>query len=263
MPIHPTAVVDPSAQLGDVEIGPYAVVGPGVVLRDGVVLHAHAVVEGPTVVGERTVVHPHAVLGGPPQDMSHDGSPTFLEIGPDCVFREFATAHRGTSGGRGITTIGAGCWLMCSAHVGHDCQVGDRVTMANSVALGGHVSVGDGAVLGGLAAVHQHARIGRLAMVGGGAMCAQDVPPFALVKGDRARIHGVNLVGMRRAGMEPSSAFTKSWQLLFAKGLPLPQAVSEVSQRWAHLPEVADLLAFLKAPTKRGICRAHTQADRA
>ncbi|MEQ1569023.1 MAG: acyl-ACP--UDP-N-acetylglucosamine O-acyltransferase [Myxococcota bacterium] len=259
--IHPTAIVDPSAELGDVELGPYVVVGPRVRLHDRVRLGAHSVVESDTEIGPGTVLHAHVVLGGAPQDLKHDPSVnTTLVVGADNVFREFTTAHRGTSAGRGTTRIGSRNYFMANSHVAHDCWVGDDVMFANSAAIAGHVDVGNGAILGGLSAVHQHARVGRLAMVGGGAMCAQDVPPFTLAQGDRARLYGVNIVGLRRAGLgdSASAALKDAWRVLFASDLPWKTALTRVDEAHGSVPEVAELLTFLRGST-RGVCRAGVQ----
>ena len=264
MAIHPTAIIDPSARLGDVDVGPYAVVGPDVELGDGVVLGPHAVVEAHTVVGAGTRLAAHAVLGGAPQDRKHDPRvPTRLVVGRDNDFREFTTAHRGSSALRGLTVIGDGNLFMANSHVAHDCLVGDGCVFANSAAVAGGVEVGDGAVLGGLAAVHQGARVGRLAMVGGGAMCAQDVPPFTLAQGDRARLHGLNITGLRRAGFDDASigALKEAWRVLFDDELPRRTAVGRVAETLGHHPAVAELLAFMAA-SQRGICRAGRQVAR-
>lgn len=259
MGIHPTAVVDPGAELDphEVDIGPFAVVGAGVRLSSGVTLHAHAVVTGPTEVGERTVVYSHAVLGGPPQDLKHDGSATRLVIGADNVFREFATAHRGSSAGRGITSIGDRNFFMCSSHVAHDCVVGSDCSFANSVAIGGHSEVGDRAILGGLAGVHQFTRVGRMAMVAGGSICTQDVPPFTLAQGDRARLFGLNIIGLKRAGMDPAElrALQEAWKLLFGSGLPLASSVGRVRESLGAVSVVEELLTFIGA-SQRGVCQA-------
>ena len=259
--IHPTAVVDPSAELGEVKIGPYAIVGPGVRLADGVSVGAHAVIGGETTIGERTVLYPHVVLGGPAQDRKHAPERAGrLIIGADNVFRELSTAHCGTpreDGDRGQTVIGDRNYFMASSHVAHDCIVGSDTMFANSAAIAGHVQVGDGAVLGGLCAVHQHARIGRLSMIGGGAMCAQDVPPFALAQGDRARLHGVNIVGLRRGKVDVGAvaALKEVFRLLFLGDLPRRTAISRAAEGWGQIPEVEELLSFLRSST-RGICRA-------
>lgn len=259
--IHPSAFVDPSARLGSVEIGPYAVIGPDVALHDGVVVGPHCVIEPHTVVGEGTTLSPHVVLGGPPQDRKHDAlAPTQLIIGRENVFREFSTVHRGSSGGTGLTLIGDRNYFMANSHVAHDCVVGSDCTFANSAAIAGHVEVQDGVVLGGLCAVHQHARVGRLSMVGGGAMCAQDVPPFSIAQGDRARLYGVNIIGLRRAGLADSAvvALKDAWRLLFVSDLPRRTAMTEVEQALGESTEVAELLAFLRS-SRRGVCRAGLQ----
>ena len=256
--IHPTAIVDPTAELGAVTVGPYAVIGAGVILEDGVTVGPHAVIEGSTRIGARTVVHAHAVLGGPPQDTKHDPrAPTTLVIGPDNVFREFTSAHRGSSGGAGTTEIGSGNYFMANSHVAHDCRIGDGVMFANSAAVAGHVVVGDGAVLGGLCAVHQHSRVGRLAMLGGGAMCAQDVPPFTIAQGDRARLFGLNIIGLRRAGVgaEVVAALKEAFRDLFVSDSPRKLALTDVEQALGHFAEVQELLAFVRS-SDRGVCRA-------
>lgn len=266
--IHATAIIDPSAELGEVEVGPYAIIGPRCVLHDGVRIGAHAVIGADTTVGARTVVHPHVALGGPPQDLKHDPSVrTTLIIGEDNLFREFSTAHRGTAptpggAGRGETRIGDRNYFMANSHVAHDCVVGSDTMFANSAAIAGHVEVGDGAVLGGLCAVHQHSRIGRLAMIGGGAMCAQDVPPFTLAQGDRARLFGVNIIGLRRHGMgdETISTIKEVWRLLFSSDLPRKNAISRAEEAFGGSREAAELVTFLKTST-RGVCRVLPDKD--
>ncbi len=259
--VHPTAVVDSGAELGDVTVGPFAVVGPHVRLHDGVTVGPHSVIEEHTEVGARTEIGPHVVLGGLPQDQRHDRSAeTRLVIGADCVFREFTTAHRGSSQGRGLTQIGSHGYFMANAHVAHDCEVGAHVTFANSVAIGGHVHVGDGAMLGGLAAVHQHCRVGRLAMIGGGAMCSQDVPPFSIAQGDRARLYGVNITGLRRAGLSDAAiaALKDAWRTLFVGELPRRIAQEQVAAQHVDVPEVQELIEFLRS-SERGVSRTGLQ----
>jgi len=258
MSVHATAFVDEAAELGDVQIGPFAVIGAGVTLADGVVVGPHAVIHGGTHIGPRTRVDAHAVLGGDPQDRKHDFSAdTRLEIGADNVFREFSTAHRGSSVGTGVTRIGDGNYFMASSHVAHDCEVGNGCMFANSAAIAGHVQVGDGAILGGLSAVHQYSRIGRLAMVGGGAMCAQDVPPFSIAQGDRARLYGLNITGLRRGGVDADivAILKDAWRLLFVSDLPRRTAISRVREQHGDVDVVADLLGFLQS-SERGVCRA-------
>lgn len=258
MPIHPTASIDPRAELGaDVNIGPFAVVGADVVIGDACDIGAHAVILGPTTLGPRNRLSPHVVLGDGPQDAKHDGSPTRLEVGADNVFREFVTAHRGSRGGRGVTTIGDRNFFMAQSHIAHDCLVGSECTFANSAAIAGHVQVGDNVVIGGLAGVHQFARIGRLAMIGAGAMCAQDVPPFTLAQGDRSRLFGLNIVGLRRKGLtiDAVTALKSAWRTLFVGGGAIRASMARVRDELGDVPEVAELLAFLES-TRRGVCRA-------
>lgn len=257
MGIHRTAVVE--GEVGsDVEIGPFAVIAKGAVLGDRVRVGAHAVIEAGTTVGAGTVIHAHAVLGGSPQDLKHDEAvPTRLVLGEDNVVREFVTLHRGSSGGRGETRIGARNYFMANSHVAHDCVVGDDTMFANSASIAGHCHVSDGAVIGGLAGVHQFARVGRYAMVAAGAMCAQDVPPFTLAQGDRARLYGLNVVGLKRRGFSADTvhALKAAWRTLFVSGLAMRAAVARVREEEGSVPEVAELLDFVAATT-RGVCRA-------
>ena len=197
--IHESAVIDPGASLGEgVRVGPYAVIGSGVTIGRACEIGAHAVLEGQLELGDESRVFPHAVLGTPPQDIKYSGETSRLVIGKRCLFREGVTVNRGTAGGGGLTRIGDGCVLMANSHVAHDCSLGREVILANSVALAGHVEVEDYAWFGGLAGIHQYGRIGAYAFVGAGAMVRRDVPPFTVVRGDRARIIGINGVGLKR-----------------------------------------------------------------
>ena len=201
--IHPTAVVDPNARLGeDVEIGPYCVVGGDVTLGRGCVLHAHAMVVGHTTLGEENLVFPGAVIGADPQDLKFEGESALLEIGDRNRIREHVTMHPGTGAGGGVTTVGSDGLFMVGCHVAHDCRVGDRVILANHVLLAGHVRVGDRAVMNGASACHHFCTVGRLAYIGGLSRITQDVHPFTVVEGHPARIRGANTVGMQRAGVD-------------------------------------------------------------
>jgi UDP-N-acetylglucosamine acyltransferase len=262
MGIHPTAIVHPTAKLGEVTIGPYAIVGEGVTLGDGVQVEAHGVVLGPTEIGAGTRVHSHAVIGDSPQVVGGTQGPSRLVIGKNNIFREHATAHRGSSEAQGLTSIGDGNYFMAYSHVAHDCDVGSGCIFANSAAIAGHVSVADGVVIGGLAGVHQHARIGRLSMVAAGSMCAQDVPPFTLAKGDRVRLFGLNVVGLRRASMpqEVIEQLKSAWNSLFVSGSSRRGAMSKVRARFPDSPEVGELVDFLEG-TRRGVARAAVADD--
>ena len=258
MAIHPTAIVDPRAQLGqDVHIGPYAIVGSGVSLADGVVVGSHAVIKGDTRVGPNCRIHPHAVIGGDPQDLKYAGEKTALEIGEGNTFREFCTVNRGTVQGHGITTIGDHNLFMAYSHVAHDCVVGNHCVMANSANLAGHVLIQDRVVLGGLVGVHQRTRIGRCAMVGGGGMVAQDVPPFTIAQGDRARLYGLNIVGLRRNKFDLNTvnALKSAYRELFHHGMPLRIALEQVREGYESVIEIQELVEFIEGST-RGICRS-------
>ena len=218
MPIHETAIVDSKAEIHpDAEIGPYAVIGARVTVGARTTVGAHAVLEGPTTLGEDNRVHPHAALGGPPQDLKYKGEPTRLEIGSRNVFREFMTAHRGTASGRGVTRIGSDGLFMAYAHVAHDCIVGDRVVFANSASLAGHCVIEDDVILGGFAAVKQFLRIGRYAYVGAFSPINKDVLPFVWTSSDRdTKAYKVNAVGLSRKGFsdERVAALQKAFRVL-------------------------------------------------
>jgi UDP-N-acetylglucosamine acyltransferase len=202
--VHPTAIVDPRAELAaDVVVGPYAIVEAGVALAPGCVLHAHAVVRGPASIGPRNVVHPFAVVGGEPQAKKHSGGSGRVEAGEGNVFREHVTVHGGTEGRS--TRIGSGNLFMVGSHVAHDCVIGSQCVIANAVQLAGHVVVEDWVTFGGLAGVAQFVRVGESAFVAAGSGCEREVPPFVVAQGDRARVRGVNVVGLRRRGVPEES----------------------------------------------------------
>lgn len=252
--IHPTALVEASAQVGNgAEVGPFCIVGAGVVLEAEVRLLSHVVIDGPTRIGARTVVHPFSRLGGPPQDASYRGEPTALEIGPDCLIREHVTMHRGTARGAGVTRVGARGHFMAYAHIGHDAQVGDDVTMANAATLGGHVRIGAGATLGGLSAVHQRCRVGRLAMVGGLAGVVSDMAPFTLAYGHHATLRGLNLVGLRRRGMERASLrrLHAAYAFLFEGDGVFAERIEQAQQRFGEDAFAGELIAFVAAGGER------------
>jgi UDP-N-acetylglucosamine acyltransferase len=256
--IHPTAIVDHEAQLGeDVAIGPYCVVGPEVVLGDGVVLHSHVVVEGRTRVGARTQVFPFASLGHRPQDLKYAGEASALEIGTDCMIREHVTMNPGTSGGGMLTSVGDHCLFMVGAHVAHDCRVGHNVIMANNATLAGHVKVGDYAIVGGLSAVHQFVRIGAHAMIGGMSGIEQDVIPYGLAMGDRARLSGVNIVGLKRRGFEKPEiqSLLAAYEDLFAGEGTLAERARRVAEAHPDNTVVQGIVKFIEADSSRALCQ--------
>jgi UDP-N-acetylglucosamine acyltransferase len=255
--IHPTAIVDPKSEIAsDVTVGPYAIIGPEVEIGAGCRIGAHTVIEGPTRLGRDNAVHAHASVGSAPQDLKYRGEPTVLEIGDHNVIREFATLNRGTAGGGGVTRVGAHNVFMAYAHVAHDCVIGDYVVMANAATLAGHVTIENHAIVGGLVAIHQHVRIGESVILGGGAMVTLDVPPFCMAAGDRAKLQGLNLLGLKRRGMtkETIQALRAAYRVLFASGLRLGDALARLRAELASFPEVAHLADFC-ATSVRGITR--------
>jgi UDP-N-acetylglucosamine acyltransferase len=257
--IHPTALVDTAAMLGSgVRIGPYCVVGPDVTLEDGVELVSHVVIDGQTRIGAGAVLYPFCTVGLPPQDMKYRGEPTRCEIGARTQIREHCTIHRGTATGRGVTSIGTDCMLMAVAHVAHDCSLGDHVIVANNAVMGGHVSIGDHAVIGGAAAIHQYVRIGRAAMIGGVSGVEGDVIPFGSVIGNRARLSGLNVVGLKRRGFEKAAIMSlrAAFRILFRDEGVFAGRLEETRAAFGHDALVAEVLAFIDAESHRGLIRA-------
>ncbi len=254
MAIHPTAVVADGATLGsDVQIGPYSVVGPKVVLGDGVVLHSHVVVDGWTTIGAQTHIFPFASIGHVPQDKKFSGEKTELIIGKDNVIREGVTINPGTEHGGAITRIGNGGLFMAGVHVAHDCIVGDNVIFANNATLGGHCTVGDYAFMSGLTAAHQFVRIGKHAIIGGMSGVEKDVIPYGSVLGNRAVLKGLNIVGLKRRGFSREQIHTlrRAYRLLFAEEGTLQERVADVADEFADHQLVMDIVAFIRADTKR------------
>ncbi len=258
MAVHPTAILASGAEVDpSCEIGPYAVIGPAVKMGRRNVVGAHAVIEGDTTFGEGTRVFPHACLGQIPQDLKFGGEKTRLVVGDRNQFREFTTVHVGTAGGGGVTRIGNGCLFMANSHVAHDCQVGDACILANSVPLAGHVTLEDHVILGGLSGVHQFTRVGRLAFVAAGPVVLQDVAPYAVVRGMRAEVAGVNVVGLERRGFdaEAIARIKEAHRLVFRQGLGLREACLALRERFGDRPDVAHLAAFLEGVGERGLTR--------
>ena len=247
--IHPTAVVEPGAELGErVVIGPFCYVAKDVILGDESELVAQVTLLGPARFGKRNLVFPNAVLGAAPQDRSYQGEETSLEVGSDNQFREGVTVHRGTAKGTGTTRIGSRCLFMVGAHVAHDCDIADSVTLANLTSLGGHVRVGRGVVSGGHVAVAPLTKIGTLSFLAGGARVERDVPPFTIVSGDRARVRGINRVGLRRAGVaEPTiQRLERVYRALWASSEPLRVAARELPVELSDDAYVQQLLAVIR-----------------
>lgn len=256
--IHPTAIVAPGATLADdVTIGPYCVIGENVVLGSGVSLAAHIVIDGWTTIGEGTRVFPFAAIGLEPQDLKYQGEASSLVIGRHNTIREYVTLNPGTAGGGMVTRVGDHCLLMVGAHVAHDCQIGDHVIMANNATLAGHVVIEDYAILGGLSAVHQFVRIGRHAMIGGMSGVERDVIPYGQVMGDRARLAGLNIIGMQRRGFsrDDIQGLRSAYDFLFSADGTLSDRVNEAAERFGGIAPVAEIIAFIRADSSRAICQ--------
>ena len=256
--IHPTAIVAPGAMLAeDVVIGPYCIVGENVTLGPRVTLRSHAVVDGRTMIGEGTRLFPFASIGLEPQDLKYRGEKSELIIGRNNTIREYVTMNPGTEGGGMVTRVGDGCLFMVGAHVAHDCRIGSHVIMANNATLAGHVVVEDYAILGGLCAVHQFVRIGRYAMIGGMSGVERDVIPYGQVLGDRARLCGLNIIGMQRRGFsrEDIQGLRNAYQFLFASDGTFSDRVNETAERFSGITPVDDIIEFIRSDSSRAICQ--------
>jgi UDP-N-acetylglucosamine acyltransferase len=259
--VHPTAIVDPAAELaGTVDVGPYAVIGAGVQVGDGTTIGPHVVLEGPMRLGRDNRVHAHAVLGGAPQDMKYRGEPTRLEIGDRNTIREFCTFNRGTVQDGGVTRLGDDNWVMAYVHMAHDVQVGNRCILANNATLAGHVHVGDWVIVGGLTGIHQFCHVGSHAMTGFQSHVSQDVPPYMMVSGNPLGVHGFNVEGLRRRGFsrERIGLVKQMHRLLYRDGLTLEAARQAIDGLKGSVEDgdadISLLLDFLAAST-RGIVR--------
>jgi UDP-N-acetylglucosamine acyltransferase len=268
MKIHPTAIVSAKAEIADTaEIGPYCMVGDNVRLGPGVRLRSHVVVEGDTEVGSDCEVYPFAILGGPPQHAAYkEGDPCRLVIGARGLIREQVTMHGGSTVGRGVTTIGDDCTFYVGAHVGHDCEVGNNVTMTNAATLGGHVKLGDYVIMGGLSAIQQRSRVGRCAFIGGLAAVNSDVIPFGMVWGNHARLEGLNLVGLKRRGFsrETINTLRAAFRELFGvREGQFRGRVEAAAAAYAQSPEVLEIIDFIRAePLRPLLMPAHDPAAR-
>ncbi len=246
--IHPSAVIDPRAELDEgVSVGPFAVIGPDVQIGGGTWVGPHAVIQGPARIGKDNKIFQFASLGEVPQDMKYRGEVTRMEIGDRTVVREFATVHRGTAQDEGVTRVGDDVLLMAYTHVAHDCQVGRHVILANAASLGGHVKVHAWAILGGFTIVHQFCQIGSHAFCAMGSVVSKDVPPYVTVGGHPARPHGINREGLRRRGFSTDAiqAIRRGYKLLYKSGLGLEDAEAALGDLAREYPEVEVLAEFV------------------
>ena len=254
--IHPTAIIDSSAQIGgETEIGPYCVIGPEVIIGEGCHLASHVTITGPTRIGNGNRFYPYCSIGQRTQDLKYMGEPTYLEIGDHNSFREFCTVNRGTLIGT-KTTIGSHGNFLAYSHIAHDCIVGDHVIFSNNGTLAGHVIVEEHAIIGGLSGIHQFCRIGRHAIVGGCTKIVQDVPPYMIADGNPAEVRGVNQVGLERRGFSPEDtrALREAYRLLYRSNMNVKQACEKIAAEHSGPESIARLLEFIEA-SQRGIIR--------
>jgi UDP-N-acetylglucosamine acyltransferase len=254
--IHPTAIVDSSAELGAGSVvGPYCIVGAQVVLGPECWLQHHVTLSGPMRAGARNKFYAYCSIGQQTQDLKYAGEPTYLEIGNENTFREFCTVNRSTTAA-GKTRVGSCGNFLAYSHIGHDCDVGDSVIFSNNGTLAGHVQVGDHGIMGGLTAVHQFCRIGRFAITGGCSKIVQDVPPFMIADGNPAEIRGINLVGLERNGFAPEAVklIKEAFRLIYRSKFNTRQAVEAIRAELPHTPEITQIVEFIET-SERGIIR--------
>ena len=259
--IHNSSVIDKKAKIGkEVKVGPFSYIGPKVQISDGVELVSNVHIEGSTKIGKGTKIFPFASIGTPPQDLKYKGEANSLEIGENNVIREYVTINPGTKGGGGKTVIGNNCLLMISAHIAHDCHIGNNVVIANNVPLGGHVTIEDSVVIGGNSAVQQFTRIGRLAMIGGMTGVLKDVIPFGLSFGNRNYLRGINIIGLKRKKyenkkiMELDAAFKKIFS-----SKSLYENLSKINGEYKANDLVKEVINFIEKDKKRPICTPHSK----
>ncbi len=255
--IHKTALISSKADLGtDVEVGPYSIIGDDVKIGSNTKIGPHVVIEGPTSIGESCHFFQFCSIGAQPQDMKYQDEPTELIVGNNCVFRECVTLNRGTTGGGGRTILGNNIFLMAYSHVAHDCRIEDHVIMANSASLAGHIHIEKHAIVGGLVGIHQFVHIGEYAMIGGLTAVSKDVVPYVLVAGNKAKVHGLNLIGLKRHGIpvESINELKTAYKMFFRSGLTVQKAIEEVEHADFASPEVSHFLNFIKS-SERGVIR--------
>lgn len=257
MKIAETAVVHPDTELGDdVEIGPYSVIGEKVKVGKATRIASHVVIAGHTIIGENCRIFPFSLLGEAPQDLKYKGEESWLIIGNNNIIREYVTLHRGTVSGGGRTTLGDNNFLMAYVHVAHDCHIGNNVILANGATLAGHIEIEDHAIIGGLSAIHQFVRIGAYALIGGASGIPQDVVPYVNAVGNRARLFGLNLIGLKRHNFaaEVIKELKRAYRIIFRSGLMLNEAVEKVVEELGGTAEVDHLVDFIRK-SQRGILR--------
>ena len=259
--IHKTAVIDPKAKIhSSVKIGPYSVVGPNVEIDENTEVQSHVSIVGNTKIGKNNKIYPFASIGNDPQDLKFQGEETKLEIGSDNKIREYVTINPGTNGGGGITKVGNNCLFMVSAHIAHDCFVGDNVILANSVPLGGHAYIEDNVIIGGNSAVQQFTRVGRSAMIGGMCGVVRDIIPYAMVHGNRSKLQGLNVIGLRRKNIPNIDIMilNDAYKEIF-KNENLTDNLNNLDKDLRKHKLVSEVVNFIEKNKKRAICTPFTK----
>jgi len=257
MMIHETAIINSKAEIdSNVDIGAYSIIGDNVFIGSGTVIGPHVVIDPFVTIGRNCRIFQYAAIGAVPQSLKFEGEKTYVKIGNGTIIREFVTIHRGTGFGGGITEVGEENFLMAYTHIAHDCRVGRKVVMANNATLAGHITIGDHATIGGLVAVHQFVKIGEYAFVGGKSAVVKDVPPYVIAAGDRAELHGLNSVGLKRHGFSPTtlSLLKKTYRIIFRIGLTMNEAIERVRAEVEQVPEVVNFIDFIRS-SQRGVTR--------
>jgi len=255
--IHETAIVHSKAEVGEnVEIGAFSIIREEVTIGSGTKIGPHVVIDPYVDIGSDCRIYQYAAIGAEPQSLKFSGEKTFVKIGRGNVIREFVTIHRGTSFGGGVTETGEENFIMAYSHIAHDCRLGRNVVLSNNATLGGHITIGDYSTVGGLVAIHQFVRVGNYAFIGGKSAVVKDIPPYMIAAGDRAKLHGLNVVGLKRQGFSGNTLSTlkKAYRLVFRIGLTLNEAIERVAAEVEQTPEVVHLIEFIKS-SQRGITR--------
>lgn len=255
--IHETAIVHPKADISEnVDIGAFSVIRENVTIGPGTSIGPHVVIDPFVEIGADCRIFQYAAIGAEPQALAFSGEETYVKIGRGNIIREFVTIHRGTQEGGGVTEVGEENLIMAYSHIAHDCKLGKHIVLSNNATLGGHIIIGDHATVGGLVAIHQFVRVGTNAFIGGKSAVVKDIPPYMIAAGDRATLHGLNLVGLKRQGFsrETLSMLKKAYRLIFRIGLTQNEAIERVAAEVEQIPEIVNLLDFIKS-SERGITR--------
>ena len=255
--IHATAIIDPKAEIdATVEVGPYSIIGANVTVESGTTIGPHVVIEPYVHIGPNCKIFQYAAIGAVPQSMKFEGEETHVKIKRGCIVREFVTIHRGTGFGGGVTEIGEENYLMAYTHIAHDCKTGKGVILANNSTLAGHIEIGDYATIGGLVAIHQFVKVGDYAYIGGKSGVVKDIPPYVIAAGDRASLHGLNNVGLKRHNFQKNTLrqLKKAYRIFFRIGLTVAQATERARAEVEQIPEVITFQNFIRE-SHRGVAR--------